>query len=296
MCPPRGGREVFFGIPRADGTLTADAPRTSRIRAAGAGIFLTAAIWLVLGALGVPAILGLGAISDLPWLVLLGAALGALGLMPVLGAILALSVVSLFLVSWFPLFDNRMRDMVRSDPLAGREVDAVVVLSGYLTPEGRIGNEALSRLLAGLSLRQSLPARNLVLTSIRRVLRGDTLSSERDQRALVARLDPEAVLHVVGPVHDTHDEAVATSGLVRRSGWKRIAVVTSPLHTRRACAVFESQGLEVVCRPSDSREFSLNLRRAPEDRLEAFREWLYEMVATRVYRSRGWLTRRANRN
>jgi len=276
--------------------MAADSPGPSRIRAAGAGIFLTAATWLVLGALGVPALMGLGLISDLPWVVLLGAALGALGLTPVFRALLAVSVVSVFLVSWFPFFDNRMRDMVRSDPLGGREVDAVVVLSGNLTPEGRIGSEALGRLLAGLELRHRFRARHLVLTSIRRVLRGDTLSSEGDQRALVARLDPEAVFHLVGPVRNTHDEAVATSGLARQQRWRRIAVVTSPLHTRRACAVFERQGLAVVCRPSDSRDYSLNLRRPPEHRLEAFRDWLYEVVATRVYRTRGWLPERPNRN
>jgi uncharacterized SAM-binding protein YcdF (DUF218 family) len=165
----------------------------------------------------------------------------------------------------------------------------VVILSGNLTREGRIGSEALARLLAGLELRRRLPTRHLVLTSIHRIRRGDTLSSEGDQRALIARFDPEAILHVVGPVRDTHDEAVAVSGLARQRGWRRLVVVTSPLHTRRACATFERQGLAIVCRPSESRDYSLNLRRAPADRLEAFRDWLYEVVGTRVYRSRGWL-------
>jgi uncharacterized SAM-binding protein YcdF (DUF218 family) len=294
--PWPGQCHVFFTeISEGTGNVASDSPPRSRIRGAGAGIVLTAATWVILGELGVPALVGLTVLGDLPWVVLLGAAFGALGLVPVFQALLGLSVVSLFVVSWFPFFDNRMRDMVRSDPLKGRQVDAVVVLAGNLTPDGRIGNEALGRLLAGLELRQSLPARHLVLTSIHRIRRGDTVSSERDQRALVARLDPGAILHVVGPVRNTHDEAVATSGLARQEGWRRIAVVTSPLHTRRACAVFERQGLAVVCRPSDSREYSLNLRRPPEGRLESFRDWLYEVVGTRVYRARGWLPERANR-
>jgi uncharacterized SAM-binding protein YcdF (DUF218 family) len=250
---------------------------------------LAAASWLVLGALGVPHLVGMQTVGDLPWIALAGAALGALGLAPLFGGLLAISVVTVFLVSWFGLLDNRMRDMVRSDSLPGGPVDAVVILSGNLTREGRIGSEALGRLLAGLELRRRLPARHLVLTSIHRIRRGDTLSSEGDQRALIARFDPDAVLHVIGPVRDTHDEAVAASGLARQRGWRRLAVVTSPLHTRRACATFERQGLTIVCRPSESRDYSLNLRRAPADRLEAFRDWLYEVVGTRVYRSRGWL-------
>jgi len=257
---------------------------------------LAAASWLVLGALGVPQLVGMQTVGDLPWIALAGAALGALGLAPLFGGLLGISVVSVFLVSWFGLLDNRIRDLVRSDSLPEGRVDAVVILSGNLTREGRIGSEALARLLAGLEFRRRLPTRHLVLTSIHRIRRGDTLSSEGDQRALIGRFDPEAILHMVGPVRDTHDEAVAVSGLARQRGWHRLAVVTSPLHTRRACATFERQGLAIVCRPSESRDYSLNLRRAPADRLEAFRDWLYEVVGTRIYRSRGWLDGRPRPN
>ena len=258
---------------------------------AGAGLVLAAAAWLVLGSLGVPELVGMQTIGDLPWIALAGSGLGALGLAPLFGGLLAIGVVAVLLVSGFGLLDNRMRDMVRSDSLPAASVDAVVVLSGNLTREGRIGSEALGRLLAGFELRRSLSAPHLVLTSTHRIRRGDTLSSEPDQRALIGRFDPEAVLHLVGPVRNTHDEAVAATGLARQRGWRRLAVVTSPLHTRRACATFERQGLAIVCRASDSRDYSLNLRRAPADRLEAFRDWLYEAVGTRVYRARGWLDR-----
>ncbi len=272
--------------------MATDASNKSRIRGAGTGIFLTTATWLVLGALGVPAILGLGTIGDLAWVALAGAALGALGLLATVWMLLGVAVVCLFTVSWFPFLDNRIQRTVRADELRDREVDAVVVLSGTVTSEGRIGNGALERLVGGVLLRRSLSTRHLLLTTIRRVENDETVSSERDQRSLVARLDPEAVLDLVGPVRNTHDEAVVTAGLARQRGWKRVAVVTSPLHTRRACATFEAQGLSVLCRPSEARDYSLNLRRAPGDRLGAFRDWLYELVASRVYRTRGWLPSR----
>lgn len=272
--------------------MATDASHKSRIRGAGSGIFLSTATWLVLGALGVPAMLGLGTMGDLAWIALAGAALGALGLLAAVWTLLGVAVVCLFAVSWFPFLDNRIQRMVRADELRGREVDAVVVLSGSVTSEGRIGNGALERLVGGVLLRRSLSTRHLVLTTIRRVKTGDTVSSEQDQRSLVARLDPEAALDLVGPVRNTHDEAVGTAGLARQRGWQRIAVVTSSLHTRRACAAFEAQGLTVLCRPSDARDYSLNLRRAPGDRLGAFRDWLYELVASKVYRARGWLPSR----
>ena len=294
MPPQPSGFNFLETFPAGHVALLSDQKRTSRIRAAGAGLVLAAAAWLVLGILGLPQLVGMRTLGDLPWVALVGSALGALGLAPLFGGVLAIAVVAVFLVSWFGLFDNRMQDMVRSDSLPGRPVDAVVVLSGNLTREGRIGSEALARLLAGIDLRRSLSAPHLVLTSIHRIRRGDTLSSEPDQRALLGRFDPGAVLHIVGPVRNTHDEAVAATGLARQQGWRRLAVITSPLHTRRACATFERQGLPVVCRASGSRDYSLNLRRAPADRLEAFRDWLYEVVGTRVYRTRGWLPERAN--
>jgi uncharacterized SAM-binding protein YcdF (DUF218 family) len=269
--------------------VLSDQKRPNRLRGAGAGLVLAAAAWLVLGVLGVPELVGMQTIGDLPWIALAGGALGALSLAPLFGGFLALGVLAVVLVSWFGLLDNRIHHTIRSDSLPAGSVDAVVVLSGNLTREGRIGSEALGRLLAGLELRRRLSTRPLVLTSVHRIRRGDTLSSERDQRALIARFDPDAVLHVVGPVRNTHDEAVAVTGLARQRGWRRLAVVTSPLHTRRACATFERQGLAIVCRASDSRDYSLNLRRAPADRLEAFRDWLYETVGIRVYRARGWV-------
>lgn len=269
--------------------MATEGPGKSRIRGAGAGIVLVSAAWLVLGALGIPSILGLALVGDLPWVALLGAALGALRLLPFVWLLLGISVTALFAVSWFPFLDNRIQRSVRADPLGNHRVEAVVVLSGTVTPEGRIGNGALERLVAGVTLRQRLRSEFLVLTTVRRVRRDDTTSTVADQQELVARLDPGASLELVGPVGNTHDEALATAELARQRGWSRVAVVTSPLHTRRACAVFEAAGLRVLCRPSASRDYSLNLRREPGSRLEAFRDWLYEVVASRVYRKRGWL-------
>jgi uncharacterized SAM-binding protein YcdF (DUF218 family) len=269
--------------------------RKSLLVRAGAGVVLAAGGWLVLGILGVPSLAGLSATGSLPWVALAGAALGAVGLGLVLFALLAIGVLAVFAVSSFPFLDNRMATKVRSDSTAGARVDAVIVLSGNLSSQGRIGSEAVDRLLAGTRLRQQLGAGALVLTTSLRIRGRDTVSSNRDQRALVSRLDPGAELHFVGPVWSTYDEAVASAALAKQRGWTRVAVVTSPLHTRRACASFERLGLTVVCRASDSREYSLNLRRPAGDRLEAFRDWMYEVVATRVYRARGWLPERANR-
>jgi uncharacterized SAM-binding protein YcdF (DUF218 family) len=105
-------------------------------------------------------------------------------------------------------------------------------------------------------------------------------------RALVAR--PFSML-MVDSVHTTHDEAVNAWRLLRPRGATRIAVVTSPLHTRRACATFEEVGFSVTCVPAISRVYSVENADNGLDRLVVFREWLYERAALVEYRARRWV-------
>ena len=65
-------------------------------------------------------------------------------------------------------------------------------------------------------------------------------------------------LRILTPVGTTRLEAERTRDMANREGWKRIIVVTSPIHTRRACATFETVGLAVTCRPSPDRTLALD--------------------------------------
>jgi uncharacterized SAM-binding protein YcdF (DUF218 family) len=94
----------------------------------------------------------------------------------------------------------------------------------------------------------------------------------------------------VDSVHTTRDEAVNAWRLLSPRGASRVAVVTSPLHTRRACAAFEQVGFTVTCVPAVSRVYSVNAADTGADRLVLFREWLYERAAWIEYRARGWVT------
>ena len=77
-------------------------------------------------------------------------------------------------------------------------------------------------------------------------------------------------------------------------GWSTIALVTSPMHTRRACATFEAVGFKVVCVPADARESGLYEGSGAGDRLRVFGWWLYETFASSTYRRRGWIRRALN--
>ena len=77
--------------------------------------------------------------------------------------------------------------------------------------------------------------------------------------------------------------------LLLPAGARSIALVTSPMHTRRACATFERAGFRVHCVSSGE---GLAVTRHPVtslDRLAAFREYVYERLGMVEYRAKGWL-------
>ena len=69
-------------------------------------------------------------------------------------------------------------------------------------------------------------------------------------------------LEEVGPVLNTHDEALAVAKLVHQRGWGRVILVTDSWHMRRAAGVFEA-GVSVICSPCQERMYDLQrLRRS----------------------------------
>jgi uncharacterized SAM-binding protein YcdF (DUF218 family) len=104
----------------------------------------------------------------------------------------------------------------------------------------------------------------------------------------VERLGVSADVITVGPVRRTRDEAVAVAALCRERGWSRLVLVTSPVHTRRAAAAFEREGLSVFVSPSLETRFDWETLDRPDQRLEAFGAILHERVGLWYYAWRGW--------
>lgn len=92
---------------------------------------------------------------------------------------------------------------------------------------------------------------------------------------------------------DTHDNAVYAAVLLKARDLRRILLVTSAFHMRRAQALFAAQGLDVIPAPTDYQR----LVAAPAvprwlpavENLARSTHALHEMVGYRVYRYRGWL-------
>ena len=104
----------------------------------------------------------------------------------------------------------------------------------------------------------------------------------------------EAVIPLGGNL-DTHDEALKVRALATEHGWKRVLLVTSANHMRRASAVVRAQGLEVVPVPCN---FFTTVSTTPPargwsvPRYQGFFKmatWLHEEVGFITYAQRGWL-------
>jgi uncharacterized SAM-binding protein YcdF (DUF218 family) len=215
---------------------------------------------------------------------LVGAVLGNTRLRPLLiivGGILALICIA---VAYTPLVSIVGRPLIRRDSIPDR-VDAIAVLSAGFTADGMMRRETLERLLSGLTLARRGVA-PVMLVSMERSTR---LSDSADLQRVIS-LSGEGIRAIlVDSVTTTRTEALRMRAVARANGWQTLAVVTSPLHTRRACATFEAVGFRVVCVPATVRESGMIPGSIAEDRLRDFRSWLYETFATDSYRRRGWI-------
>jgi uncharacterized SAM-binding protein YcdF (DUF218 family) len=261
-------------------------------RRALAGAVLAVLVWVAVARLGLFDVFGMPELRALPAAALVGALLGWRRWTAPLWLAGGLAAGVLLLVTTTSVVRLALMAMVPPPAAAAdvRAADAVFVLSASVTAEGLLSGQGPERLLSGLALARAT-GRPLVLSAVFPE-RYPELSSRADQRSLAALAGVASQLVVVDSVSSTRDEALRLAALARARGWRTVAVVTSPVHARRACATVARAGLRVVCAPARSRELSLYAPRplsGTEERARAFGLWLYESVAWALYRARGWV-------
>jgi uncharacterized SAM-binding protein YcdF (DUF218 family) len=256
---------------------------------AAEGAIFGIASWTILLVLGFPWVLHLEGFDGLIPFALIGGVLGLAGFRRAPLAALAAACILLVVVAYTPLMGGLVRPLVRNDPLPSK-VDAVMVLSAGVNDDGTISSTAMDRLLKGMELVNRGVAPFLVVSREAYIINGRYVSSRQDQERIVS-LSPGALskLVVAGITHSTRDEAIRARDLARARGWKRIVLVTSPMHTRRACATFEKAGVVVSCTASNTRAFAIGTLWSPMDRVRAFEVWLYETAGTLRYRQLGYI-------
>jgi len=177
---------------------------------------------------------------------------------------------------------------VRSDPLPER-IDAIAALSAGVSADGLARSESLDRLLSAIELQRQGVAPTLMVSREHARLGRGMVTDSADLARIAGLTGSASSILFVDSVFTTRTEALQMKKIADARGWRRIAVVTSPMHTRRACATFEAVGFQVVCVPAQLRGSGMDPRSTPEDRFRGFRSWLYETFATDSYRRRGWI-------
>lgn len=134
------------------------------------------------------------------------------------------------------------------------EADAIVLLGGAIRGDVHLGtlgdlNQQADRLVHAVALFKAGKAPRLVVS-------GGGQASARPEAQIMYEL-----LQVMGiPAHailledksrDTHQNAVYTAQMLDKLGIRKILLVTSAFHMRRAEALFAAQGLEVTPAPTD---------------------------------------------
>jgi uncharacterized SAM-binding protein YcdF (DUF218 family) len=189
-------------------------------------------------------------------------------------------------VAWSPLSRALARPLVRAD--AVQPADAIFVLSSNVQPDGDPSASALARVTRALELFGQHLAPRLVLSELPPP--AGSYQQYVTGSAAQMGLAVEGALENVGVVGTTHDEAERVAALFRARGWRRLLLVTSPTHTRRAAAVFERAGVpEVIAVPCRETLFDLQGMRSSDERITAFGVVAHEWVGLWAYHLRGWI-------
>ncbi len=178
--------------------------------------------------------------------------------------------------------------------------DAVVMLGGQLTPSANdvFGFEldgAADRVITAVEAVRQHKGRALVLGGGWNPHVPNPGEGELLRRFVAAWQVVPVPVHVLGPCRDTRDEAERTRQLAETHGWRRVVLVTSAAHMRRAAAVFRRLGLEVVCLACDFEGLAALEAGRPNYLVPGLRgfallqRYLYEQAGWWVYRWRGWL-------
>src|SRR5262249_47973481 len=192
-------------------------------------------------------------------------------------------------VAYTPIMSRLAPRWVRSDPIPAA-ADAIVVLSAAVLSDSALNVNGTERLLAGLELFQRGVAAPLFTPPVETDSPGGRRSSTPDQARLIALAGATAGWTVLDSVADTRDEALQTAAKLGK-GARRIVLVTSPMHTRRACATFEMVGFTVACYPARGRYASTWRPLVARDRIAAFADYIYEGLGMVKYRWKGWVPR-----
>ena len=182
----------------------------------------------------------------------------------VLGCVTALVVMT-------PSVDWAVDWLEVSEP-APLRADVIVVLgAGIHCSTGQLDGTSIARLTSALNLWRSGVAPAITISDSNPATRPVGCPSQATvQERFVASLlgDDKPIMVVLPAMRTTATEVAAIADLQQRRGWKRVVVVTSPTHTRRARDLFRAAGVNVAVVGASEPQYDRSFSR-PTHRLNA---------------------------
>lgn len=176
------------------------------------------------------------------------------------------------------------------------EVDAIVLLGGAIRGDTHMGtlgdlNQQADRLVLAVALYKAGKASRILVT-------GGGEPGARTEAEIMTDLlqvmgvPPRAILQE-RKSRNTYRNALYSAVMLNEVGARRILLVTSAFHMRRAEALFAAQGLEVITAPTDFQRLIAS-GAVPGWLPSVSALWrtthaLHEHLGYWVYRYRGWL-------
>jgi uncharacterized SAM-binding protein YcdF (DUF218 family) len=166
-----------------------------------------------------------------------------------------------------------------------RVADAIVVFAGGVGESGQAGGGYQERLRTAVDLYQQGFAPRIIISSgfvfafkEADVMRGLAIANGVPPEAIV--LETEAA--------NTHQNVLYTNTILERGGWRRILLVSSPYHMRRALMTWRvaAPGIDVIPEPVPVSQFYSHERGAS---LSQIRGILTEYIAILNYWWKGWI-------
>ena len=211
----------------------------------------------------------------------LGAVLGATRFRWVLGAMTLAFAALWCVVAFSPLSGWLSRGLTRTEVV--EPADAVFVSCSGLRSGAQRSAELRNRFTHAIDLVVRGKAPRLVVTESKEVAAAAIARQVMDTAGVTAELV------VAGRAETTREEALVIGALAREHGYKLVLLVTSPIHSRRASAALEKEGVTVVSTPSAETRFDLETLDTWSDRLAAFGSVIHERFGFLVYARRGWI-------
>lgn len=241
-------------------------------RVASSGV-LGVMSWVLIQQLGLLAAAALPESIVSPLWILGSVALGVTGRQRVLWWVCAPLTLLYLLVAHTPL-TRWCLTQIEPPSFKSLQSDAVVALSADAFESGEPTDQGRIRQLKALELLRAGVAPVLVITRLKAPKPSQIAATHRQMLALGL----EYPIIETGPIGSTRDEAREAARLARTLGWKQVCIVSDATHLKRAVMLFRHEGLETVavaCAPRRYEWLSLD---QPQQRLEAFRDWMWESV------------------